>query len=114
MVASNKKLRAGDNQVFKQAETAADDYEENMFADGNNRAETDEQVKKAPEYNCAAHKIDNTSDPMSVTAPVKNPINNASPGNIGMNEGFARGTKDADRTRPVDMDPQEANDRHAS
>lgn len=102
-----------DNQDFKKAEMISEDYEGNMFADGNNRAETDAHVKKAPDYDLAVHTVDSTSDPVNPTVTMQNPIKNLESGNIGTNEGFARGAKDADRTRPVDIDPQEANTVHA-
>lgn len=37
---------------------AAEDYAENMFKDGHNRAERDEKVHHAPAYDAAAHRVD--------------------------------------------------------
>lgn len=43
------------------------DYAENMFADGNNRANTDRRISQAPRYDRAAHMMDATMTDMLVS-----------------------------------------------
>ena len=69
-------MTAQKKPMTHEEEIAADtaiDYTANMFADGNNRAETNKKVHDAPRYNKAAHTIDPdiTSElDMQTSAPV--------------------------------------------
>lgn len=56
-------------------EIMADDYAENMFKDGNNRAERNPKVHNAPAYDRAAHTPDSDVDMDQPTAGIASPVN---------------------------------------